>query len=122
MSIEPPKVTISRIAPTEEWPEVKRIRERLAGENLVFRGGYLGEELAGFIAVLPTLRYLDRIEVRREIWGTGVAMALMTEARRICPQGLALEVDQGNVRALRFYAKLGFKRLRPGRSRQGSPV
>ena len=46
--------------------------------------------------------------VATEAWGSDVASALLTEAKRISPQGLDLHVNKDNVRAIRFYEKHGF--------------
>ena len=64
--------------------------------------------LAGFVTVDPTTRYLDQIVVAPEAWGSGVAAALIAEAKRISPGGLDLAVNADNARAIRFYEKQGF--------------
>lgn len=51
---------------------------------------------------------LDQIEVAPEHWGSGVALALLNEAKRISPNGLNLLVNKDNARAIRFYEKHGF--------------
>jgi putative acetyltransferase len=72
--------------------------------NIAERNG----EIIGFITVDPRTRYLDQIVVAPEAWGSGVAEALLVEARRISPSGLDLTVNTDNARALRFYEKQGF--------------
>jgi putative acetyltransferase len=67
-----------------------------------------GRELIGFVTVIPTRRYLDQIVVAPESWSSGLAEALLDEARRLSPAGLTLHVNQDNDRALRFYKKHGF--------------
>lgn len=64
--------------------------------------------LMGFVTVNPLTLYLDQIVVAPETWGTGLAEALVEEARRISPRGLDLQVNQDNQRAIRFYQKQGF--------------
>ncbi len=64
--------------------------------------------VAGFVTVDPRDGYLDQMVVAQDAWGSGIAAALMAEARRIAPGGLDLHVNQDNVRAVRFYAKHGF--------------
>ncbi len=65
--------------------------------------------LAGFVTVDPKTLYLDQIVVAPEAWGSGVAEALLAEAKRISPQGLDLLVNKDNARAIRFYEKHGFR-------------
>ncbi len=64
--------------------------------------------MTGFVTVDPNTLYLDQIVVAPEAWGSGTAEALVTEARRLSPRGLDLQVNQDNVRAIRFYEKQGF--------------
>ncbi|HEY7298018.1 MAG TPA: GNAT family N-acetyltransferase [Xanthobacteraceae bacterium] len=67
-----------------------------------------GGNLLGFVTVDPKTRYLDQIAVAPEAWGSDVAGALITEAKRLSPSGLDLTVNADNVRAIRFYEKHGF--------------
>jgi putative acetyltransferase len=62
----------------------------------------------GFVTVDPGTRYLDQIVVAREHWGSDIGAALIAEAKRISPNGLALDVNTDNTRAIRFYRKQGF--------------
>jgi putative acetyltransferase len=64
--------------------------------------------LAGLVTVDPATRHLDQIVVAPQAWGSDVAAALMTEAKRISPGGLDLKVNADNARAIRFYEKHGF--------------
>jgi putative acetyltransferase len=64
--------------------------------------------MTGFVTVDPKTLYLDQIVVAPEAWGSGTAEALLAEARRLSPTGLDLQVNQDNVRAIRFYQKQGF--------------
>jgi putative acetyltransferase len=64
--------------------------------------------VVGFVTVEPASGYLDQMVVAPDAWGSGIAEALMAEARRIAPRGIDLHVNQDNVRAVRFYAKHGF--------------
>lgn len=65
--------------------------------------------LVGFVTVDPKTMYLDQIVVAPELWGSGVALRLLDEAKRISPRGLDLLVNKDNFRAIRFYEKHGFK-------------
>ena len=64
--------------------------------------------LIGFVTVDPKTMYLDQIVVAPEHWGSGVAQALLDEAKRLSPRGLILHVNKDNARAIRFYEKHGF--------------
>ena len=63
--------------------------------------------LVGFVTV-DHAGYLDQIVVGPAEWGTGLAAALIAEAKRIAPAGLDLHVNRDNGRAMRFYEKHGF--------------
>lgn len=67
-----------------------------------------GDALAGFVTVDPKTQYLDQIVVAPEHWGSGLARALLDEAKRRSPAGLYLLVNKDNARAIAFYAKHGF--------------
>jgi putative acetyltransferase len=64
--------------------------------------------MVGFVTVDPKSGYLDQIVVAPDLWGSEVANMLMSEARRISPEGLELKVNADNARAIRFYEKQGF--------------
>jgi putative acetyltransferase len=66
------------------------------------------EHLLGFILLDETRHVLEQIAVAPKLFGTGVGALLLDEAKRLCPDGLDLEVNADNLRALRFYAKAGF--------------
>jgi len=70
--------------------------------------GRAGKALVGFVTVDPTTMYLDQIVVAPEHWGSGVALALLDEAKRLSPKGIDLLVNKDNARAIRFYEKHGF--------------
>ena len=58
-----------------------------------------------------------------DAWGSGLARALLDEARRISPAGLGLHVNQNNPRAVRFYEREGFVRVGEGLNpRSGLPI
>lgn len=65
--------------------------------------------LTGFVTVDPQTRYLDQIVVAPDAWGDGIALLLLDAARALSPTGLDLLVNKDNVRAIRFYAKHGFR-------------
>lgn len=86
-------------------------RERWRQELLPVAQVVLAENagaLLGFVTVDPKTKYLDQIVVAPEHWGSGIAEALLIEARRLSPGGLELLVNKDNARAIRFYEKHGF--------------
>ncbi len=77
--------------------------------------GFYGEgRLVGFVTIDPASGYLDQLAVAPEAKGAGAAALLLNEARRLSPGRLALDVNQDNLRALRFYEKEGFEKLEAG--------
>ena len=66
------------------------------------------DALFGFVAIDPSTRVLDQLVVARRAFGKGVAALLIAEARRLCPDRIALSVNAANARARRFYAREGF--------------
>jgi putative acetyltransferase len=64
--------------------------------------------MIGFVTVDPKTRYLDQMVVAPEQWRSGVGAALIDEAKRISPQGLDLDVNIDNARAIGFYRRQGF--------------
>jgi putative acetyltransferase len=87
------------------WRE--RWRNELVGHTYIVVADSAGA-MTGFVTVDPKTRYLDQIVVAPEAWGSGLAEALVAEARRLSPGGLDLQVNQDNARAIRFYLKQGF--------------
>ena len=80
-------------------------------------------EMIGFVTVDPTSFDLDQIVVAPEAWGSGVATALIAEAKRLSPKGLDLHVNKDNHRAIRFYEKQGFAVCGEAMNwRSGAPV
>jgi putative acetyltransferase len=64
--------------------------------------------IAGFVTVDPRTFYLDQIVVAPEHWRSDLGAALLSEAKRISPAGLDLDVNTDNARAIAFYVKHGF--------------
>ena len=64
--------------------------------------------MIGFVTVDPRTFYLDQIVVAPEHWRSGVGATLIAEAKRLSPNGLDLDVNTDNARAIAFYRKLGF--------------
>ena len=80
-------------------------------------------EMVGFVTVDLATLYLDQIVVAPEYWGSGLASALIAEARRVSPRGLDLDVNTDNARAIAFYQKERFVITGDGiNPRSGRPV
>jgi putative acetyltransferase len=79
--------------------------------------------MIGFVTVDVHTLYLDQIVVAPERWRDGVGAALITEAKRLSPRGLDLDVNIDNARAIRFYETLGFAITGAGQNPiSGKPV
>ena len=63
--------------------------------------------LVGFVTVDPS-GYLDQLVVAPDHWGSGLAAALVNEAKRLSPDRITLLVNADNIRAIRFYERNGF--------------
>jgi putative acetyltransferase len=72
------------------------------------------DRLLGFVTFDPAKAYLDQLAVAPEAKGTGAAKLLLGEARRLSPNGLVLDVNQDNARALAFYQREGFAKTAEG--------
>lgn len=72
--------------------------------------------VAGFVVIHPGTGYLDQLAVAPAFWGQGAAEALMAEARRLSPSLVALDVNQDNPRAVRFYEKMGLRVVAEGQN------
>jgi putative acetyltransferase len=83
-----------------------RWRNELVGRARV-RVAEIDNDLVGFVTV-DRSGYLDQIVVAPEAWGSGIANALIAEAKRLSPSGLKLHVNVDNARAIGFYRKHGF--------------
>jgi putative acetyltransferase len=63
--------------------------------------------LAGFFT-LDQSGYVDQLAISRSMWGGGAGSALLNEAKRLSGGKLFLDVNENNLRALRFYEREGF--------------
>lgn len=62
----------------------------------------------GFVAFQPATGHIDQIAVAVAAQGSGAGTHLLDHAKTRCPQGLKLDVNQNNPRAVRFYLREGF--------------
>jgi putative acetyltransferase len=93
-----------------DWWRARWRNELVATAQIVVveREGNDGGTMAGFVTVDPRTLYLDQIVVAPELWGSDVGAALIAQAKRLSPDGLNLDVNIDNARAIRFYEKQGF--------------
>ena len=63
--------------------------------------------LVGFVTI-DRKGYLDQLVVSPDRWGAELGNALVDEAKRLSPNGIALLVNTDNARAIRFYERNGF--------------
>jgi putative acetyltransferase len=70
--------------------------------------------LVGFVTTEPAQGYLHQLVVAPKAKGQGAATALLAAAKRDAPDSLALDVNQDNARAVRFYEREGFVRESAG--------
>lgn len=89
-----------------DWWRARWCNELVPAARIVL--AEVGSALAGFVTVDPKTMYLDQIVVAPEHWGSGLALMLLDEAKRLSPRGLDLLVNKDNYRAIRFYEKHGF--------------
>ncbi len=71
----------------------------------------LADTVLGVITLRPRDGYIDQLAVAHQSWGSGVAQALVADARKLSPRMLYLFVNQANARAVAFYEKMGFRRM-----------
>jgi putative acetyltransferase len=71
---------------------------------------------AGFVTIDAKTGALDQLCVAPSERGSGLARALLDEAKRRSPGAVELEVNEANARALRFYEREGFDPVSRGSS------
>lgn len=83
--------------------------------GLVSVGAFDGQDgLLGFVTIDPATGYLDQLAVAPRAKGTGTAKLLLSEARRLSPGRLELDVNEDNPRAIAFYEREGFVKIAEG--------
>ncbi|HTR14123.1 MAG TPA: GNAT family N-acetyltransferase [Roseiarcus sp.] len=89
------------------WLEARLGDIRATGGAIVVGLGGDGQP-AGFVTIDAKSGYLDQLCVAPAERGSGLAKALIDEAKRRSPGFVELEVNETNARALRFYEREGF--------------
>ncbi len=88
------------------WIEERLSALRANGAIIVV--GLQREKPAGFVTIDPSGGYLDQLCVAPAERGSGLASALLDEAKRRSPGVVELDVNEANARARRFYEREGF--------------
>lgn len=78
--------------------------------------------IRGLVSVDPETGHVDQFAVARAARGSDVARRLMDRAKELAPGFLHLDVNTDNHRAIRFYEREGFARIREGFSASGRPA
>lgn len=105
------------------WPGMLARWDEMAESGSVAHVALIDGALAGFTVLNPRTGYLDQIAVSRSHWGSPLAAALMAHAKALSPGGLKLNVNQSNLRAVRFYEREGFVQVGTDiNPRSGLPV
>ena len=91
-----------------DWWRARWRSEIMAAAKVMIAQTDDAAAMIGFVTVDPDSHYLDQLVVTPQFWGGGVGTALIAEAKRLSPQGLDLDVNTDNARAIRFYEKCGF--------------
>jgi putative acetyltransferase len=73
-------------------------------------------KLAGFFTLERETGYVDQLAISHEMWGQGAGHALLGEAKSLSSGKLFLDVNQDNLRAVRFYEREGFVRAGAGQN------
>ena len=95
-----------------EWWRARWQNDLVPNNDIVMAEN--GGALTGFVVIDPKTGWLDQLAVDPAHWGRGVASALIGEAKRRSPSRVALDVNQANDRAVRFYEREGFTRTGEG--------
>jgi len=102
---------------------IGHLRALRAGGAKIVVGLGAGGRPAGFAAIDLKFSYLDQLCVAPSERGSGLAAALLDEAKRRSPGMIELDVNEANGRALRFYQREGFSVVGRGLNpRSGLPT
>lgn len=98
-------------AAREHWLLGTLAAARMRGE--VLRAARAGGVI-GFFMLRPADGHIEQICVAHCAWGSGVASALLADAKALSTAPLRLEVNAANTRARAFYRREGFIETGPG--------
>ena len=94
----------------------ERLHALRAGGAEIVVGLDASEKPAGFVTIDPRSGTLDQLCVTPAERGSGLAIALVDEAKRRSPGVVELDVNEANPRARRFYSREGFTVVGQGMS------
>ncbi|MFN8098461.1 MAG: GNAT family N-acetyltransferase [Dermatophilaceae bacterium] len=96
------------------------LRARIARDETWVVPG-TGDTLAGFLVLSPG--HLEHLYLAPEVTGAGLGSRLVAFAQERQPHGLSLWAFQSNIRAIRFYARHGFRPVEwtDGDNEEGAP-
>jgi putative acetyltransferase len=85
-----------------------RLRALRADGAEIVVGLDASDKPAGFVTIDPSSGYLDQLCVAPAERGSGLASALLDQAKSRSPGLVQLDVNEANARARRFYEREGF--------------
>ena len=97
---------------------LERLSAHLAAGGAIVVGLDAEGRPAGFVTLDPASGYLDQLCVDPDEKGSGLATALIDEAKRLSPGVVELDVNEANERAVRFYEREGLVFVTRGSSEQ----
>jgi putative acetyltransferase len=100
---------------------VARFKSYVAGRVKAEIATHQDGQILGLVSVDPETGHVDQFAIAKHARGKGIATALMDHAKAIAPGFLHLDVNTDNHRAIRFYEREGFRRVREGFSASGRP-
>jgi putative acetyltransferase len=103
------------------WLAERLHAHRVAGGAIVVGLDAEGRP-AGFVTLDPNTGYLDQLCVAPGERGSGLAAALLAEAKRLSRGLVELDVNEANARARRFYEREGFAFVTRGLAQSGLPT
>jgi putative acetyltransferase len=95
---------------------IERLHAHLAAGGAIIVGLDDEGRQAGFVTIDPRSGYLDQLCVGPDGKGSGLATALLDEAKRLSPGVVELDVNEANARAVRFYEREGLAFVTRGSS------
>jgi len=102
---------------------IERLHAHLAAGGAIVVGLDAEGWPGGFVTIDPKSGYLDQLCVGPDEKGSGLAAALLDEAKRLSPGVVELDVNEANERAVRFYEREGLVFVTRGSSeRSGLPT
>ena len=96
----------------------ERLHAHLSAGGAVVVGLDADGRPAGLVTIDPASGYLDQLCVAPSEKGSGLASALLDEAKRLGGRTVELDVNEANARARRFYEREGFRYVTRGLSAQ----